>query len=169
MLVFYSRRACSNFFGRMAHCRVDQQFSDQPMERQQWEKCLASLRPGDTLLLDMATDLGQSFQEAGQTLKAVLDLGVEVVLGEAGKVFKSGDFAEDGLEPERLKALEKDWLNYATSNGLLKSMGRPKAKLPNDFGVNRLAWLKKKISLYEAAELCGMSTTTFWRRCEELA
>ena len=170
MLVFYTRHALSDLSRQVAACAVDFQFFDQGVGREEWDKCFAKLGPGDRLYLLMASDLGDSFKEAGRVLQSLLALGVEVVVLQTGKVFKSSDFAVDALASDCLEAMQDGWQTYARlqkkSSG--KPMGRPRLATPPNFPSVQKAYGKKEISLLDAAEACGMSQTTFWRRSQEL-
>ena len=170
MLAFYTRHALSDLSRQVAACAVDCQFIDQGAEREEWEKCFARLGPGDRLYLLMASDLGDSFQEAGRVLQSLLALGVEVVVLQSGKVFKSSDCAVEALSADCLEAMQEGWLAYARlqkkSSG--KPVGRPRLETPENFPSVQKAYGRKEISLLDAAEACGMSQTTFWRRGREL-
>ena len=64
-------------------------------------------------------------------------------------------------ENER-KRKQKMGIEKAKAKGV--RMGRPKLEEPEDFNQILLAWERKEISAPEAAKLCKMGTSTFYRR-----
>lgn len=74
--------------------------------------------------------------------------------------------AEDIEEEERRKR-QMEGILRAKEKG--KALGRPKIREPEDFTKIAEAWERKEISAPEAAKLCGMGTSTFYRRIRSLA
>lgn len=69
--------------------------------------------------------------------------------------------AEDIEEEERRKR-QMEGILRAKEKG--KALGRPKIREPEDFTKIAEAWERKEISAPEGARLCGMGTSTFYRR-----
>lgn len=77
-------------------------------------------------------------------------------------LFESMDRAE---EEERRKR-QMDGIKRAKEEG--KRLGRPKIREPENFMCVAMTWARKEITAKEAAERCGMGTSTFYRRVRAL-
>lgn len=68
----------------------------------------------------------------------------------------------DRLDEEERRRRQMEGIRKAQEEG--KKLGRPKIKEPEDFFRIAEAWERKEISAPEAARMCGMGTSTFYRR-----
>lgn len=72
---------------------------------------------------------------------------------------------------EMLRAKErrvKQMIGIAAAREQGKTLGRPKIKEPDNFKQIVSAWEQKKLNAVEAAKLCGIGMSTFYRRVKEL-
>ena len=68
----------------------------------------------------------------------------------------------DHMEAEERRQRQMDGIRRAKEEG--KKLGRPKIKEPETFLTIAKAWEKKEISAFDGARMCGMGTSTFYRR-----
>lgn len=68
----------------------------------------------------------------------------------------------DRMEEEERRRRQMEGIRKAKEEG--KKLGRPKIQEPEDFLRIAEAWEKKEISAPEAAKICGMGSSTFYRR-----
>lgn len=66
------------------------------------------------------------------------------------------------MEAEARKQKQQLGIEMARKNGI--SLGRPKIEEPEDFNSIMEAWERKEMKAEEAARLCGMGVSTFYRR-----
>lgn len=72
----------------------------------------------------------------------------------------------DRMEEEERRKRQMEGIRKAKEEG--KKLGRPKIEEPEDFQRIAGAWERKEISAPEAAGMCGMGTSTFYRRIRNL-
>lgn len=63
---------------------------------------------------------------------------------------------------------EKQMIGIAKARSAGKTLGRPKLKEPDNFEEIVRTWQRKKINAAEAAKLCGIGVSTFYRRVRDL-
>ena len=69
-------------------------------------------------------------------------------------------------ERENIKKRQAQGIAAAKANGV--RFGRPTVRVPCDFDQIVLLWREGKISTEKAAEICGFSKRTFYRRLKKL-
>lgn len=171
MLVSFFRTTVPGIVSLMSKCPVDVQFREG-----QWEQCMALLSPGDKLYLAMGSDLGDSFLEAGRLLRQLQIRGVDVVFVKSRRTFRSCDLSPECFSQERLEAVAhfvQVYIQEHQKKGRAKAkrlgrLGRPKLTQPEHFAEAYRAFRRHDLNLSAAAEACGMSCTTFWRRAREI-
>ena len=110
-------------------------------------------------LKNIALRLGETGLSAGEAAYA---LGVEEKTVEMW-------LTEAGMDPEGKKGMSKrrqaEGIADAKARGV--RFGRPRVKVPEDFGEIVSAWEQKEFTLEQAVGQCGMSESTFYRRLRE--
>lgn len=69
---------------------------------------------------------------------------------------------------EREERKEKQQLGIERARMQGKKLGRPKLTEPDNFPAIMSAWEKKRINAAEAAQMCGIGVSTFYRRVRDL-
>ena len=67
-------------------------------------------------------------------------------------------------EERRLR--QQEGIRRAKEEG--KKLGRPRLTEPDNFPAIMAAWEKKRINAAEAAQMCGIGVSTFYRRVRDL-
>ena len=70
-------------------------------------------------------------------------------------------------ERDNIKKRQEQGINAAKERGV--KFGRPKLMAPKDFEAVVNKWSSKQLKTHLAAEMCGMSETTFRRRVKEMS
>lgn len=82
----------------------------------------------------------------------------------AEKVFRLFETLQD-MEARERKEKQLAGIERARMEG--KKLGRPKLKEPENFEEIVRTWQRKKINAAEAAKLCGIGVSTFYRRVRD--
>lgn len=69
-------------------------------------------------------------------------------------------------ERTNIKQRQAEGIVAAKSRGV--KFGHPSNPLPNNFEEVCMRWVKKEIAVSEAAQICGMSTSTFFRYAKRM-
>lgn len=69
-------------------------------------------------------------------------------------------------ERSNIKQRQAEGIAAAKMRGV--KFGRPESSLPDNFQEISERWLKKELSVGEAAKICGMPTTTFFRHAKKM-
>lgn len=75
---------------------------------------------------------------------------------------------------ERLEQIERLERRLRQQEGIQKAreegrkLGRPRIEEPDNFSAIVAAWRKKRISALDAAQMCGIGLSTFYRRVKDL-
>ena len=80
---------------------------------------------------------------------------------QAEEICRLFEMSEDVKEQERR---EKQRLGIEKAREKGVRLGRPRLEEPEDFCRILNAWERKEVSAPEAAKMCGMGTSTFYRR-----
>ena len=70
-------------------------------------------------------------------------------------------------ENERKNIRERQAEGIAAAKAKGVCFGRPSIPVPENFGYMCEAWYKKKVTLQEAAAICQMSRSTFYKKAKE--
>ena len=160
---------------------VDKQ-SGKDFDRPQYQKLVKKLKPGDLLYIQSIDRLGRNYEEIlRQWHLLAKEIGIDICVIDmplldtrngkdlmgtfiADLVLQILSFAAQN-EREAIRKRQAEGIAAARRKGV--RFGRPKIPTPDGFGDIVNDWAEKKISLTEAAKLCGMSQSTFYRRLRD--
>ena len=160
---------------------VDKQ-SGKDFDRPQYQKLVKKLKPGDLLYIQSIDRLGRNYEEIlRQWHLLAKEIGIDICVIDmplldtrngkdlmgtfiADLVLQILSFAAQN-EREAIRKRQAEGIAAARRKGV--RFGRPKIPTPDDFGEIVNAFAEKKISLAEAANLCSMSQSTFYRRLRD--
>lgn len=136
-----------------------------------FEKVLAALRAGDTLVV---LDLDRAFRsslDALRTMETLQARGINLRIlnmnldlsTEFGEVVFGILAALAQFERKMLARRTKEGIDAARKKG--KQIGRPRALSARQAREVRLAVSERRLSRHEAARAYGVSETTVWRAC----
>ncbi len=160
---------------------IDKQ-SGKDFKRLQYQKMLQKLHPGDLIYTLSIDRLGRNYEEIQQqwrflTKEKRVDICVidmPLLDTRSGKDLM-GTFIADLVlqilsfvaqtERENIKRRQSEGIAAARAKGAI--FGRPKIEEPEGFDNIVRFWREKRITAEEAAKLCKMSKSTFYRRSKE--
>ncbi len=155
--------------------------SGKDFNRPQYKRMLRRLRSGDVLYVLSIDRLGRNYQEIQNQWRVLTrEIGADICVLDMplldtreGKDLM-GTFIADLVlqilsfvaqsERESIRRRQAEGIAAAQKRGV--RFGRPATELPNDFGLIVSAWEEKTLTGDEAAELCGVSKSTFYRRAK---
>lgn len=161
---------------------VDRQ-SGKDFNRPSYKRLLRKLKEGDLLYIKSIDRLGRNYEEIQEQWKLltkekkidIVVLDMSLLDTRNGKDLL-GTFISDVVlqilsfvaqnERENIKTRQAEGIAAAKSNGV--RFGRPSKELPINFEEIVKKWQKKELSPKEAAKLCNMSQTTFYRKVKDL-
>lgn len=153
--------------------------SGKDFNRPQYKRLLRRLRAGDVLYVLSIDRLGRNYQEIQNQWRVLTrKIGADVCVLDMplldtreGKDLM-GTFIADLVlqilsfvaqsERESIRRRQAEGIAAAQERGV--RFGRPATELPPDFALIVSAWEDKTLTCGEAAELCGVSKATFYRR-----
>ena len=161
----------------LAKRKYDRLYTDTANQTEGLCHCLKSLASGDTLYVERESCLADSMVGAAGILRHLADMGVNVWCERSGKLIEAKTSPFKNLSLDAAQALidfrnafsrlrQEKGVRRARSAG--KSFGRTRIQLPECFASVCHDWFEKKISIYQAAGMCEMSVTTFWKHAKEL-
>lgn len=158
--------------------------SGKDFQRTGYKKMIRKLRPGDLLVVKSIDRLGRNYGEIlEQWRKITREIGANIevldmpLLNTAvGHDDLTGVFISDLVlqilayvaETERsfIHSRQSEGIAAAQARGV--QFGRRKKEIPEDFQQYYRLWSQGEISVRQAAEKLGMSSSTFYRRCREV-
>ncbi|WP_297863552.1 recombinase family protein [uncultured Phascolarctobacterium sp.] len=158
--------------------------SGKDFERAQYKKLLAKLQAGDLLYIQSIDRLGRDYAEIQEQWRVITkEKGADIAVIEMpllntknGKDLL-GTFIADLVlqilsfvaqtERENIRSRQAQGIAAAKSKGV--RFGRPRRELPDCFAEVCSAWRERKITRVEAAKLCGMSVSSFYRCAKNIA
>ena len=153
--------------------------SGKDFDRPQYQKMVKKLKPGDLLYIVSIDRLGRNYEEIQNQWRILTkDKGVDIVVLDMplldtrrGKDLM-GTFLSDIVlqllsfiaqnERETIRKRQAEGIAAAREKGV--HLGRRATPNPENFTLVFGQWLDNRISPDEAARLCGMSRSTFYRR-----
>ena len=159
--------------------------SGKDFERPQYKRLIRRLRRDDVIYVKSIDRLGRNYGEIQEQWRMLTrEKGADIVVLDMplldtrrGKDLM-GTFLSDIVlqvlsfvaENERSNIRQRQAEGIAAARVRGVRFGRPPAPLPENFDEVRQEWREKKVTLREAANLCGMPEGTFYakaRRVEE--
>ena len=160
---------------------IDKQ-SGKDFDRPQYAKMVGELKRGDVLFILSIDRLGRNYEEIQRQWRILTkEIGVEIcvidmpLLDTRGGKDLLGTFIADLVlqilsfvaqtERENIKSRQAQGIAAAKARGV--RFGRPEKRLPDDFPEIVEKWSLGQLSTEDAANLCGISESTFYRRKRE--
>ena len=160
---------------------VDKQ-SGKDFNRISYQKLISELVEGDLLYVLSIDRLGRNYveiQEQWRILTREKKVDVAVIdmplLDTRNGKDLMGTFIADVVlqilsfvaqtERENIKKRQAQGIAVAKANGVI--FGRPRKKIPDNFEQTVLLWRSGEITSEKAAEICGFSKRTFYRKLKE--
>lgn len=161
---------------------IDKQ-SGKDFERPQYKKLLRKLNEHTVLYVQSIDRLGRNYAEIQEQWRiiskekksdiVVLDMPLLDTRKDNDLV---GTFLSDVVlqllsfvaenERSNIKQRQAQGIAAAKSRGV--KFGRPQVVLPENFDEIYLLWKRREVSVREAAQLCGMSKSTFYDRVKKM-
>ena len=157
--------------------------SGKDFNRPAYKRMIGKLRKGDVLIIKSIDRLGRNYAEIlDEWRKLTKDIGVDIEVVDMPLLNTAveqngltGVFISDLVlqilayvaETERtfIRQRQKEGIASARQRGV--KFGRQRVAVSEDFDIAYEKWIAHELSSREAAELVGMSHTTFYRRCRE--
>lgn len=158
--------------------------SGKNFERPAYQKLMKELKEGDLLIIKSIDRLGRNYndilvqwQYITKEIKAdilVLDMELLDTRKKAGNL--AGTLIADMVLQifAYVAQTERELINQRQAEGIAaakqkgKKLGRPEKKMPDQFEEICLRYEQGEISTRQAAELLGVSHTTFYRRYKKI-
>ncbi|MCC8142225.1 MAG: recombinase family protein [Lachnospiraceae bacterium] len=156
--------------------------SGKDFQRPQYQKMVKKLESGDLLFILSIDRLGRDYEEVQNQWRILTkEIGIDIcvidmpLLDTRNGKDLMGTFIADLVlqilsfvaqsERENIRKRQAEGIAAAKARGV--KFGRPEVDVPQDFEKIVKEWELNNISAIEAAELCGLSRTTFYRRAKE--
>lgn len=157
---------------------IDKQ-SGKNFNRPMYRRMLKRLKQDDLVYIKSIDRLGRNYEEILEQWRVltrekcvdIVVLDMPLLDTRRGKDLM-GTFLSDIVlqvlsfvaqnERENIRQRQKEGIEAAKQRGV--RFGRPMQPLPENFGQICLQWSRKEITGREAAQLCNMSTTSFYRK-----
>lgn len=157
--------------------------SGKDFERKQYQKLMRKL-DGDSVLFIKSIDrLGRNYVELNEQWRIITkEKKADIVVIDMPLLDTRrdknllGTFISDIVlallsyvaenERSNIKQRQAEGIAAAKMRGV--KFGRPESSLPDNFQEISERWLKKELSVGEAAKICGMPTTTFFRHAKKM-
>jgi len=152
---------------------IDRQ-SGKNTARPQLQVLLARIKPGDTVVVESVSRFARNTRDLLELVEQLTSKGVEFVSQKeridtntpTGKFMLTVFGAVAELERGYILQRQAEGIAAAQKRGA--HMGRPRKKLPDNFGELVKAWERKQIPLSKVLEQCGgICEATFYRKLSE--
>ncbi len=168
--------------GVMEQCIYIDKQSGKDFNRPSYTRLLEKLKKDDLLYIQSIDRLGRNYEEILRQWKLLTKTkGVDIVVLDMplldtrrGKDLV-GTFLSDIVlqvlsfvaenERENIRRRQAEGIEAAKANGV--RFGRPPRPTPENFEEICAEWSAKKITLSQAAEICGMPTGTFYAKAKK--
>lgn len=176
LLAMYNR-------GISQKCIYLDKMSGKDFQRTAYRKLIRKLRAGDLLVIKSIDRLGRNYGEIlEQWRKITREIGADIEVLDmpllntrTGHDDLTGVFISDLVlqilayvaETERsfIHSRQSEGIAAAQARGI--HFGRQKKEVPEEFQHYYRLWTQGEITVRQAAEKLGMSSSTFYRRCKE--
>ncbi len=153
--------------------------SGKDFNRPAWKRLVRRIKTGDLLIVSSLDRFGRNYEEMQTEWRKlvkvrrvhvrVLDMPLLdtttsrglVAMFIADLVLQILSFVAE-TEREHIKTRQREGIAAAKARGV--KFGRPKIELPPSFDETARRYRDHEISLRDAANLCGMSKSSFWRK-----
>ncbi|MCL2087915.1 MAG: recombinase family protein [Oscillospiraceae bacterium] len=160
---------------------IDKQ-SGKDFDRPSYKKLTAKLAAGDLIYIKSIDRLGRNYEEILEQWRILTkEKGVDIAVLDMPildtRQYKDliGTFIADLVlqvlsfvaqnERETIRQRQSEGIKAAKARGV--KFGRPPKELPENFGELVKKWERGEIKLREVLGLCGMKTTTFYKKLSE--
>lgn len=158
--------------------------SGKDFERPVYRRMVKKLRPGDLLIVKSIDRLGRNYEEILEEWRHITrGIGADILVLDMPLLDTrdrnqnlTGKFIADLVlqilsyvaqnERENIRQRQREGIAAAKRQGV--RFGRPAVPLPDNFYEVHKAWRKKKMTLKEAANACGMPEGTFYTKAVRL-
>lgn len=142
-------------------------------DRPQFTEMLSFLREGDTLYVESFSRLSRSTKDLLNTVGMLSARGVQLVSDKEkvdtntpqGRFMLTVFAALSELERENILERQREGIEIAKSEGKYK--GRKPIAVTDRFLSLAQDWSEGKVTLKDAIERSGMSSSTFFRKCKQ--
>lgn len=156
--------------------------SGKDFNRPNYKRLVRKMKPGDILYVMSIDRLGRNYDEILQQWRLLTkEIGIDICVMDMplldtrnGKDLM-GTFIADLVlqvlsfvaqnERENIRKRQAEGIAAARARGV--KFGRPKKKVPEDFGRIVRTWEQKQLSFQEVLRQCGLSEATFYRRLRQ--
>ena len=176
------RRALADAAVPQEHLYLDRQ-SGKDFQRPQYQRLVKRLRAGDLLCVPSIDRLGRNYEDIQNQWRLLTkDIGVDIcvldmpLLDTRNGKDLMGTFIADLVlqilsfvaqsERENIRTRQAQGIAAARARGV--HLGRPPARVPQDFDRIVQAWQDQSITLEEALQQAGGGKSTFYRRLRAL-
>lgn len=157
--------------------------SGKDFQRSEYQKLIKRLKKGDLLVIKSIDRLGRNYGEILEQWKKITQrigadievLDMPLLNTRTGHDDLTGVFISDLVlqilayvaETERsfIRSRQSEGIAAAQARGI--HFGRQKKEVPEEFQHYYRLWTQGEITVRQAAEKLGMSSSTFYRRCKE--
>lgn len=158
--------------------------SGKDFNRPQYKRLLKRIRPNDILFIKSIDRLGRNYQEIIEQWRIITKekqadivvIDMPLLDTRKGKDLL-GTFISDIVlqllsfvaENERanIRQRQAEGITAAKARGV--KFGRPPIPLPMNFRAAHVAWKQRKATLKQAADMCGLATTTFFEKAKRFS
>jgi len=151
---------------------IDRQ-SGKNTARPQLQKLMKKLKSGDIVIVESVSRFARNARDLLELVEQLASRGVEFV-SQKERIDTSTPTGKFMLtvfgavaELERGYTLQRQAEGIAAAKRRGTRMGRPRKKLPDNFGELVKAWEHKEIPTATVLELCGICEATFYRKLAE--
>jgi len=161
---------------------VDKQ-SGKDFNRPQFKRLMKKIRPNDLIIVKSIDRLGRNYREIQEQWKLItVERKVDIyvidmpMLDTRREKNLLGTFISDLVltllsyvaENERVNIRQRQAEGIAAAKARGVQFGRRPTELPDNFEEVRHRWLRKEITVTQAAKECGMPQTTFYERARKI-
>ncbi len=169
--------------GISPQCIYMDKMSGKDFQRTEYQKLIRKLKKGDLLTVKSIDRLGRNYGEILEQWRRITrEIGADIEVldmpllnTQTERDDLTGVFISDLVlqilayvaETERsfIRSRQSEGIAAAKARGV--QFGRQKRELPVEFEQYRQLWAQGQVTVRQAAQKLGMSSSTFYRRCKE--
>lgn len=157
--------------------------SGKDFDRPLYLELISKLKEGDVLYIKSLDRLGRNYRLLKDEWRHITEvIRADIVIIDMPmldtRLYKDliGTFISDMFlsvlsffaENERDYIKKRQAEGIAAAKAAGKHLGRPRKELPNNFDEIKYKWISKELSVIEAAELCNISRSSFYRAAKSI-